>query len=204
MPLFLAISLPSPLLLSSSPQLHSQNFRVCFSPDFLGKRAHRHHHVAYWCERPDYFAAIADAKPGHDRALAVLRWFISTLKDQYTSRNEEMGSEKKSVALVFSIRLTIDQFLDPSTPSLVRLSTASGQLRLPTRPVAQLLCSSSKCPITRPLPPTSSITPPNPCAWQATTRRRPHSRLAPSSSNKSGMQSLPWVPTSPKQSARPT
>ncbi|KAF8961642.1 hypothetical protein BDZ97DRAFT_1905487 [Flammula alnicola] len=50
---------------------------------------------AYWCERPDYFAAIADAKPGHDRALAVLRWFISTLKDQYTSRNEELGSEKK-------------------------------------------------------------------------------------------------------------
>ncbi|KAF9040117.1 hypothetical protein BJ165DRAFT_1495586 [Panaeolus papilionaceus] len=50
---------------------------------------------AYWCERPDYFAAIADAKPGRDRALAVLRWFISTLKDQYTSRNEEMGSEKK-------------------------------------------------------------------------------------------------------------
>ncbi|CAA7262602.1 unnamed protein product [Cyclocybe aegerita] len=50
---------------------------------------------AYWCERPEYFAAIADAKPGQDRALAVLRWFISTLKDQYTSRNEELGSEKK-------------------------------------------------------------------------------------------------------------
>ncbi|KAF4611846.1 hypothetical protein D9613_003776 [Agrocybe pediades] len=50
---------------------------------------------AYWCERPEYFAAIADAKPGQDRALAVLRWFISTLKDQYTSRNETMGSEKK-------------------------------------------------------------------------------------------------------------
>ena len=51
--------------------------------------------VAYWCERPEVFAAIADAKPGHDRAVAVLRWFISTLKDQYTSRNDEMGSEKK-------------------------------------------------------------------------------------------------------------
>ncbi|KAF8154016.1 hypothetical protein B0H34DRAFT_720051 [Crassisporium funariophilum] len=50
---------------------------------------------AYWCERPEFFAAIADAKPGHERVLAVLRWFVSTLKDQYTSRNEEMGSEKK-------------------------------------------------------------------------------------------------------------
>ncbi|EDR09428.1 uncharacterized protein LACBIDRAFT_319010 [Laccaria bicolor S238N-H82] len=50
---------------------------------------------AYWCERPDLFAAIADAKDGEDRTLAVLNWFISTLKDQYTSRNESMGSEKK-------------------------------------------------------------------------------------------------------------
>ncbi|KIK09484.1 hypothetical protein K443DRAFT_26759, partial [Laccaria amethystina LaAM-08-1] len=50
---------------------------------------------AYWCERPELFAAIADAKDGENRALAVLNWFISTLKDQYTSRNESMGSEKK-------------------------------------------------------------------------------------------------------------
>ncbi|RDB19665.1 Protein KES1 [Hypsizygus marmoreus] len=49
----------------------------------------------YWCEHPDIFAAIADAKDDESRALAVLRWFISTLKGQYTSRNESMGSEKK-------------------------------------------------------------------------------------------------------------
>ncbi|KAL0952759.1 hypothetical protein HGRIS_006987 [Hohenbuehelia grisea] len=50
---------------------------------------------AYWCEHPELFAAIADAKGDEERALAVLRWFISTLKGQYTSRNESMGSEKK-------------------------------------------------------------------------------------------------------------
>ncbi|KAL4256184.1 OSBP family protein [Pleurotus pulmonarius] len=50
---------------------------------------------AYWCERPELFAAIADAKSDEDRALAVLKWFISTLKGQYTSRNDTMGSEKK-------------------------------------------------------------------------------------------------------------
>ncbi|EPQ56070.1 hypothetical protein GLOTRDRAFT_41536, partial [Gloeophyllum trabeum ATCC 11539] len=50
---------------------------------------------AYWCERPELFAAIADAKTDEDRSLTVLKWFISTLKDQYTSRNESMGSEKK-------------------------------------------------------------------------------------------------------------
>ncbi|KAG6890200.1 hypothetical protein C0995_010211 [Termitomyces sp. Mi166 len=50
---------------------------------------------AYWCEHPDVFAAIADAPNDEARILAVLKWFIGTLKDQYTSRNESMGSEKK-------------------------------------------------------------------------------------------------------------
>nr|GAT60448.1 predicted protein [Mycena chlorophos] len=50
---------------------------------------------AYWCERPELFAAIADATTEEARALAVLKWFMSTLKGQYTSRNESMGSEKK-------------------------------------------------------------------------------------------------------------
>ncbi|KAK7443572.1 Oxysterol-binding protein 4 [Stygiomarasmius scandens] len=50
---------------------------------------------AYWCERPELFSAIADQTSDEDRVLAVLKWFISTLKGQYTSRNESMGSEKK-------------------------------------------------------------------------------------------------------------
>ncbi|PFH50370.1 hypothetical protein AMATHDRAFT_4022 [Amanita thiersii Skay4041] len=50
---------------------------------------------AYWCEHPELFAAISSAKPGEERALTILKWFISTLKGQYTSRNESMGSEKK-------------------------------------------------------------------------------------------------------------
>jgi len=50
---------------------------------------------AYWCERPELFSAIADAKSDEERSVAVLKWFISTLKGQYTSRNEKLGSEKK-------------------------------------------------------------------------------------------------------------
>jgi len=50
---------------------------------------------AYWCEHPAVFAAIADAKDNQTRAVAVLKWFVTTLKGQYTSRNESMGSEKK-------------------------------------------------------------------------------------------------------------
>ena len=29
------------------------------------------------------------------RAVLVLKWFVSTLKQQYSSRNEKLGSEKK-------------------------------------------------------------------------------------------------------------
>ncbi|KZT66759.1 Oxysterol-binding protein [Daedalea quercina L-15889] len=50
---------------------------------------------AYWCERPELFSDIADAKDEESRSIAVLKWFISTLKSQYTSRNEKLGSEKK-------------------------------------------------------------------------------------------------------------
>ncbi|TCD62831.1 Oxysterol binding protein [Steccherinum ochraceum] len=46
-------------------------------------------------EFPELFAAIAEAKSEEDRSIAVLKWFISTLKGQYTSRNEKLGSEKK-------------------------------------------------------------------------------------------------------------
>ncbi|KAG8935848.1 Oxysterol binding protein [Tulasnella sp. 419] len=50
---------------------------------------------AYWCERPQLFADIAGGKDPEERMLLVLKWFISTLKGQYTTRNEKMGSEKK-------------------------------------------------------------------------------------------------------------
>ena len=96
-------SLPNLAYWVSRSALH---FAVLATHHFLSS-------AAYWCERPEYFAAIADAKPGYDRAIAVLRWFIvrvfpflttspihlniyqSTLRDQYTSRNDELGSEKK-------------------------------------------------------------------------------------------------------------
>ncbi|WFD46249.1 hypothetical protein GLX27_000881 [Malassezia furfur] len=41
------------------------------------------------------FLAIAQAKSPEERMVAVVRWFIGTLKGQYTSRNTSMGSEKK-------------------------------------------------------------------------------------------------------------
>ncbi|KAL7420715.1 Oxysterol-binding protein 4 [Cryptotrichosporon argae] len=50
---------------------------------------------AYWCEHPQLFAAISQGATEQDRAERVLKWFLATLKGQYTTRNEKMGSEKK-------------------------------------------------------------------------------------------------------------
>ncbi|WVO15630.1 hypothetical protein L204_103290 [Cryptococcus depauperatus] len=50
---------------------------------------------AYWCQHPEEFAAISEGENEFDRMERVLRWFIGTLRAQYTTRNEKMGSEKK-------------------------------------------------------------------------------------------------------------
>ncbi|KAK9493635.1 hypothetical protein V1508DRAFT_461205 [Lipomyces doorenjongii] len=49
----------------------------------------------FWAELPDLFVAPTMILDKEERALAVVRWFIATLKGQYTSRNEALGSEKK-------------------------------------------------------------------------------------------------------------
>lgn len=50
---------------------------------------------SYWCEHPPLFAAPAAESDPAKRALLVLKWFLSTLKQQYASRSEQFGNEKK-------------------------------------------------------------------------------------------------------------
>ena len=50
---------------------------------------------AYWCEMPRLLVAPAAEKDAEKRMMLVLKWFLSTLKSQYASRNEKLGSEKK-------------------------------------------------------------------------------------------------------------
>jgi hypothetical protein len=50
---------------------------------------------SYWAEHPSVFIAPAKEKDPQKRALLVLKWFLSTLKQQYASRSEKLGSEKK-------------------------------------------------------------------------------------------------------------
>ena len=50
---------------------------------------------AYWAEMPRILVAPAAEKDPAKRMALVLKWFLSTLKQQYASRNEKLGSEKK-------------------------------------------------------------------------------------------------------------
>ncbi|OIW35398.1 Oxysterol-binding protein [Coniochaeta ligniaria NRRL 30616] len=50
---------------------------------------------SYWCEHPAIFAAPAKEPDPKKRALLVLKWFLTTLKQQYASRSEQYGNEKK-------------------------------------------------------------------------------------------------------------
>jgi hypothetical protein len=101
---FLAISPRLPPPLSFSPPYPSQSFPVRHNlPETSCSLYPVGWPTAYWCERPELFAAISQGKTPEDRARRVLKWFISTLKGQYTSRNETMGSEKKSVLLPRSL-----------------------------------------------------------------------------------------------------
>ena len=50
---------------------------------------------AYWAEMPHLLTAPAKERDPQKRAMLVLKWFMSSLKQQYASRNEKLGSEKK-------------------------------------------------------------------------------------------------------------
>ncbi|TAQ87095.1 Fructose-bisphosphate aldolase [Chlorociboria aeruginascens] len=50
---------------------------------------------SYWAEHPSIFVAPAHEEDPQKRALLVLKWFLSTLKQQYASRSEKFGNEKK-------------------------------------------------------------------------------------------------------------
>ncbi|KAJ9664965.1 Oxysterol-binding protein 4 [Coniosporium apollinis] len=65
------------------------------APPFILSSQSLTEYPAYWAEHPSVFVAPAHESDPQKRALLVLKWFLSTLKQQYSSRNEKLGSEKK-------------------------------------------------------------------------------------------------------------
>lgn len=65
------------------------------APPFILSTTSLTEYSAYWCEHPTLFVAPAREPDPAKRALLVLKWFLSTLHQQYCSRSEKLGSEKK-------------------------------------------------------------------------------------------------------------
>jgi len=65
------------------------------APPFILSGVSLVEYSSYWAEHPSVFVAPAKEKDPAKRALLVLKWFLSTLKQQYSSRSENLGSEKK-------------------------------------------------------------------------------------------------------------
>jgi len=65
------------------------------APPFILSTTSLVEYSAYWTEHPSLFVAPASEPNPEKRALLVLKWFLSTLRQQYSSRNEKLGSEKK-------------------------------------------------------------------------------------------------------------
>lgn len=65
------------------------------APPFILSTTSLTEYSAYWTEHPSIFVAPATEPDPAKRALLVLKWFLSTLKQQYSSRSEKLGSEKK-------------------------------------------------------------------------------------------------------------
>ena len=65
------------------------------APPFILSETSLTEYSANWVSHPSLLTAPAAEADPERRAVLVLKWFLSTLKLQYSSRNEKLGSEKK-------------------------------------------------------------------------------------------------------------
>jgi hypothetical protein len=141
---------------------------------------------SYWTEHPSVFVAPAAEKDPAKRAMLVLKWFLSTLKQQYASRSEKLGSEKKPLN-PFLGELFLGRWEDQAgTTQLVseqvRYAYVSvGLLRRPFTLLVELRCGQTgmlmQCvAITRQSRLMPSGTTSMESGWRDTMRRKPHSR----------------------------
>jgi hypothetical protein len=127
---------------------------------------------SYWTEHPSVFVAPAAEKDPAKRAMLVMRWFISTLKQQYASRSEKLGSEKKPLNPFLG-----ELFLGKWEDSVGTTQLISEQVRYVAILTGRATSTNATYSvITRPSRLTPSGTASTASGSRATTRRRPRSR----------------------------
>lgn len=65
------------------------------APPFILSPVSLTEYCKFWAENHTDFIAIAQEQDPERRFIKVVKWFLGTLKEQYYSRNEQLGSEKK-------------------------------------------------------------------------------------------------------------
>lgn len=65
------------------------------APPFILSPVSLTEYTKFWAENYPDFIAISKEEDPEKRFIKVVKWFIGTLKEQYCSRNEKLGSEKK-------------------------------------------------------------------------------------------------------------
>lgn len=98
------------------------------APPFILSSTSLTEYSAYWAEHPAVFVAPAREADPEKRALLVLKWFLTTLHQQYCSRSEKLGSEKKPLN-PFLGELFIGKWLADSDPELGETKLISEQVR---------------------------------------------------------------------------
>ncbi|KAL1609918.1 Oxysterol-binding protein 4 [Paraconiothyrium brasiliense] len=81
--------------MSSSKASFNGDLSSMTAPAFILSTTSLVEFSSYWTEHPSVFVAPAAEKDPAKRCMLVLKWFLSTLKQQYASRSEKLGSEKK-------------------------------------------------------------------------------------------------------------
>jgi hypothetical protein len=66
------------------------------APPFLLSPQSVTEYSAYWAEHPILFVAAAKEDDPQKRALCVLKWFLSTLKEQHSNLDEN-GKKKRAM-----------------------------------------------------------------------------------------------------------
>ena len=71
----------------------------------------------YWADYPDLFADVAKPNIEIDRAVNVLRWFVSTLYGSFASRKDKEKIEKKPFnPILGKVNFTLIEYLLSMAP----------------------------------------------------------------------------------------
>ena len=98
------------------------------APPFILSSTSLTEYSAYWAEHPAVFVAPARESDPEKRALLVLKWFLTTLHQQYCSRSEKLGSEKKPLN-PFLGELFIGKWFTDTDPEIGETTLISEQVR---------------------------------------------------------------------------